>query len=62
MDSDEFLPEKKIMHEIGCELDLLSIEELEARIALMKTEIKRLEISIEIKKTSRHDADAIFKL
>ncbi|MBZ0215991.1 MAG: DUF1192 domain-containing protein [Fimbriimonadaceae bacterium] len=62
MDPDEFLPEKKIMHEIGCELYLLSIEELEARIALMKTEIKRLEISIEIKKKSRHDADAIFRI
>jgi uncharacterized small protein (DUF1192 family) len=36
-------PKKKVMHEIGQDLSLLSIEELNARIQLMHDEITRLE-------------------
>ena len=58
---DDDRPRKKITHEIGQELALLSVEELEARIALMREEIARLEADIARKKTSRNAADQFFK-
>ena len=45
MDEDD-RPKKKISHEIGQELALLSIRELEERIALLKEEITRLQAAI----------------
>ena len=40
---DDDRPKKKITHEIGQELALLSVGELTERIALLKEEIARLE-------------------
>ena len=40
---DDDRPKKKIAHEIGQDLALLSAPELSARIALLKEEIARLE-------------------
>jgi uncharacterized small protein (DUF1192 family) len=54
-------PKKKIVHEIGQDLALLSIKELQERIALLKEEIGRLETAIASKQTSRGVADQFFK-
>lgn len=40
---DDDKPRKKITHEIGQDLSLLSVEELTERIALMNAEIERLQ-------------------
>jgi len=60
VDEDD-LPKKKVVHEIGQELALLSIKELEERIALLKDEIGRLETAIASKQGSRTVADQFFK-
>ena len=60
-DDDDDRPKKKIVHEIGQELALLSVNELRERIALLKDEIVRLEASIASKQTSRSVADTFFK-
>jgi len=54
-------PKKKITHEIGQELALLSVKELEERIVLLREEVARLEASIAGKQTSRTVADQFFK-
>lgn len=60
MDEDD-RPKKKIVHEIGQDLGLLSIKELEERIALLKEEIGRLQAMIASKQGSRSVADQFFK-
>ena len=60
-DDDDDRPKKKIVHEIGQDLALLSVNELRERIALLKDEIARLEASIASKQTSRSVADTFFK-
>ena len=54
-------PKKKISHEIGQDLTLLSVTELNERIALMREEIARLEADIVRKQASRSAADQFFK-
>jgi uncharacterized small protein (DUF1192 family) len=61
MIDDDDRPKKKITHDIGQELALLSVKELEERIALLREEIARLETSIAGKQTSRTVADQFFK-
>ncbi len=58
---DEDRPKKKIVHEIGQELALLSVKELNERIGLLKEEIARLESAISRKQASRNVADQFFK-
>ena len=60
-DEDDDRPKKKIVHEIGQDLALLSVKELRERIALLKEEIARLEASIAGKQASRSVADQFFK-
>jgi len=60
-DDEEDRPKKKIAHEIGQELALLSVKELQERIALLREEIVRLEVSIASKQASRNVADQFFK-
>ena len=60
-DDDDDRPKKKIVHEIGQDLALLSVKELQERIVLLKEEITRLEASIASKQTSRSVADTFFK-
>jgi uncharacterized small protein (DUF1192 family) len=60
MDEDD-RPKKKITHEIGQDLALLSVKELQERIALMKEEIARLDADIARKQASRNVADEFFK-
>jgi uncharacterized small protein (DUF1192 family) len=54
-------PKKKIVHEIGQDLSLLSVEELAARVQLMHDEIARLEADMASKRASRSAADLFFK-
>jgi uncharacterized small protein (DUF1192 family) len=54
-------PKKKIAHEIGQDLTLLSVEELAARVKLMHDEIARLEADMAQKRASRSAADSFFK-
>ena len=54
-------PKKKIAHEIGQDLTLLSVIELNARIELLRDEIARLEADIKTKQASRSAADQFFK-
>jgi uncharacterized small protein (DUF1192 family) len=58
---DDDRPKKKIVHEIGQDLYLLSLKELEERIVLLRDEIARLEAAMQTKQTSRGVADEFFK-
>ncbi len=58
---DDDRPKKKIAHEIGADLSLVSVEELRERIALLREEIARLEADIGRKQASKSAADAFFK-
>ena len=58
---DDDRPKKKIVHEIGQELALLSVEELGERMALLQDEIARLEQARAKKLASRTAADQFFK-
>jgi len=54
-------PKKKLAHEIGQDLALLSIAELAERVGLLKDEIARLEAEMNRKRASQSAADAFFK-
>ena len=54
-------PRKKVTHEIGQDLSLLSVEELTERIALLNTEIERLREAAAKKRASKDAADHFFK-
>ena len=58
---DDDRPKKKVVHEIGQELALLSVGELSERVAVLKGEIARLEASISSKQSSKSSADQFFK-
>jgi uncharacterized small protein (DUF1192 family) len=58
---DDDRPKKKIAHEIGQDLSLLSVEELGSRVQLMHDEISRLEADMAQKRAKRAAADQIFK-
>jgi len=58
---DDDRPKKKIAHEIGQDLALLSVDEITERIALLREEIGRLEEALSKKQASRSAADQFFK-
>ena len=60
IDPDE-LPKKKVVHELGQDLTLLSVAELSERVNLLKEEITRLEFEIKRKQASKSAADLFFK-
>ena len=60
MDDDD-RPRKKVSHEIGQDLSLLSLEALTERIALLTGEIERLEEAAGRKRASTDAADSFFK-
>ena len=60
LDEDD-RPKKKLAHEIGQDLTLLSVEELGERVQLLKDEIARLEADMSRKRVSRSSADQFFK-
>ena len=58
---DDELPKKKPVHEIGQDLSLLSVEELNERIALLTAEADRLREAAAKKKASKDAASSFFK-
>ena len=58
---DDDKPRKKISHEIGQDLSLLSVEECAERIALLTSEIERLQAAMTRKRASKDAADSFFK-
>jgi len=58
---DDDRPKKKVAHEIGQDLSLLSVEELAARVQLLRDEIGRLEADMGQKRAKRAAADQFFK-
>lgn len=55
-------PQKKpLAHEIGCDLSLISVDELQERIALLQQEIKRLEAEKSSKEKSKNAAESLFR-
>lgn len=58
---DDDRPRKKVSHEIGQDLSLLSVEELSERIALLTSEIERLQAAAARKRASRDVASSFFK-
>ena len=58
---DDDRPKRKIQHEIGQDLSLISVTELHERIALLRDEIARLEADIAKKQSTRASADQFFK-
>jgi uncharacterized small protein (DUF1192 family) len=54
-------PRKKITHEIGQDLSLLSVEELTERIAFLNAEIDRLNEAMTKKRASKDAANSFFK-
>ena len=51
-----------LAHEIGQNLDALSAPELAERIALLRSEIDRLEKAIEARQATRAAAASVFKI
>lgn len=58
---DEDAPKKKLAHEIGCDISMISVDELEARVAMLRKEIERLEVEIKAKSASKSAAESLFK-
>ena len=54
-------PKKKITHDLGQDLTMLSVGELRERIELLRAEIARLEADIKNKQASRSNAESFFK-
>lgn len=54
-------PARKVEHEIGQDLSRLSVDELAARVALLREEILRLEAAAAAKSAQRDAADLFFK-
>ncbi|WP_029004219.1 DUF1192 domain-containing protein [Azorhizobium doebereinerae] len=61
MDDDRPAPPPSTLQP-GADVGRLSVDEIEARIALLKAEIVRLEAALIAKHASRHAADSVFKL
>lgn len=58
---EDHRPKKKTVHEIGSDISLLSVDELKARVGLLKAEIERLEAEVAAKSTSRNAAEGLFR-
>jgi uncharacterized small protein (DUF1192 family) len=62
MEEEISAPKGSILAQLaGEDLSLQGVEELTARIGLLKEEISRTEAMLESKKGSRNDAEALFK-
>jgi uncharacterized small protein (DUF1192 family) len=54
-------PKKVRVHEIGQDLSLLSVDELENRIAALASEIERLRDEVKKKGSTKSAAEALFR-
>ena len=62
MEEEMSAPKGSVLAQLAQEdLSLQGVEELTARIGLLKEEIGRAEAMLESKKGSRNDAEALFK-
>ncbi len=52
---------KPVIHEIGGDLSLLSVDELQERIDLLRSEIMRVEAELNSKQQSKTDAESLFR-
>ena len=59
---DDDRPKPKRAHEIGQDLSLLSVGDLDERIAILKAEIARLEADKATKQATRMAAESLFNL
>jgi uncharacterized small protein (DUF1192 family) len=59
---DDDRPKPKRAHEIGQDLSLLSVGDLDERISVLKAEIARLEADKVTKQATRMAAESLFKL
>ena len=60
MEADE-VRKKPAAHEVGMNIDAMSIDELRERIALLEEEIARLRRTIEARDKTRSAAESVFK-
>lgn len=58
---DDDRPQKKVAHEIGTDLSMLSVDELKARVELLKAEIGRIEAEAARKTSDRAAAEKLFR-
>src|ERR1700730_17412944 len=61
MDEQELRPKRALPHEIGQDLSLLSIAEIEERIGALRAEIMRLETAKAQKIAAQGKAESVFK-
>ena len=61
MDEEERRPKRPPTHELGQDLSLLSIAELDERVALLRGEIMRLETAKAQKLAAQGTAESFFK-
>jgi len=62
VDDDELRPKRKApAHEIGQDLSMLSIDEIEERVAALRNEIMRLETAKAQKLAAQGSAQSFFK-
>ena len=59
---DDDRPKKRPAHEIGQDISLLSVGDLEVRIQILSDEIARLRAALEARHASRDAAASVFKL
>ena len=58
---DDDRPQKKVAHEIGADLSTLSVDDLRARVELLRAEIVRLEAEAASKTSTRSAAESLFR-
>lgn len=61
MNEEELRPKRKPTHEVGQDLSLLSIAELEERVGVLRAEILRLETAKAQKMAAQDAAQSFFK-
>ncbi len=54
-------PQKKAAHEIGSDLSMLSVDELKARVELLRGEIARIEAEATRKASGKLAAESLFR-
>ncbi|WP_312945737.1 DUF1192 domain-containing protein [Agrobacterium sp.] len=59
--SDDDRPKRLAAHEIGCDLTLLSVDELSYRVKLLQEEVERLEEEKKKKSAGRLAAENFFR-